>query len=115
MNNVISRPSATEKRLAKKRPKPNPFSEPVSIEIVSLPSGVKSASLSHVALRDHVLQQRPGKTHPSVGRLRPLTVPAHGVELTDDVVILDRQGHRVPRPHYATLRIDQLPQFKKGK
>jgi hypothetical protein len=38
----------------------------------------------------------------------------HGVELTDDVWVFDKQGHRVPPPEYATLSIDKLPRFQKG-
>lgn len=36
----------------------------------------------------------------------------HGVELTDDVWVLDKQGRRIPPPAYAVLTIDKLPRFQ---
>lgn len=37
-----------------------------------------------------------------------------GLNPFDDVVLLDKHGRRIAPPAYAMLRIDQLPQFKKG-
>ncbi len=37
-----------------------------------------------------------------------------GIAFTDDIIMVDRQGKRIPPPEYASLSIDQLPQFKKG-
>jgi hypothetical protein len=40
--------------------------------------------------------------------------PADRIEFTDDVLVYDRNGNIVPRPNYASKRIDQLAIFKKN-
>jgi hypothetical protein len=39
----------------------------------------------------------------------------HGVEVTDDILLLDRHRRAVPRPAYATLSLDQLDRMRNDK
>lgn len=115
MNVQAQHQLASNKRLAKK-PGRRFASDGVAF-VVTVRSTFKGKSVvvSHSRLRDRTLQQHQGKPYTS-SRARPYgaTHPKHSVELTDDVLVVDRHGHRVPPPSYATSRIDQLPQFKKG-
>ena len=74
----------------------------------------KSATFSHNNLRSSSLQCRPSKVHNSAHARRIANQrQTHSVELTDDVIIIGQNRQRVPPPDHATLRIDQLPQFRK--
>ena len=74
----------------------------------------KSATLSHNNLRSLSLQYHPGKMYNHAHAWQTASHgQTHGVELTDDVIIIGHDGRRVPTPDYATLRIDQLPHFCK--
>ena len=97
-----------KKRLAKK-PAQSETVVSVSFPLVKNSDfGSKTMSVTHRKLRKHTLGRHPAKA-------LVLTVSAqHSIDLIDDVVVLDKKGQRVPRPAYAMLRIDQLPQFKKG-
>lgn len=97
-----------KKRLAKK-PAQSETVVSVSFPLVkNSDSGSKTTSVTHRKLRKHTLGSH-------LAKAPVLTVPVqHSVELVDDVVVLDEKGQRTPRPAYAVLRIDQLPQFKKG-
>ena len=74
----------------------------------------KSVALSHNNLRNLTLQSHSGKSYNSSRAWQMASRrQTHGVELTDDVIIIGQDGRRVPTPGYATLRIDQMPQFSK--
>lgn len=90
------------------------FSNSHSTVVVGSISRGKSAALSHNDLRKSTLKYHPGKFYNSIRAWHTANQRlAHGVELTDDVIIIGQNEQRVPPPDYATLRIDQLPQFRK--
>ena len=98
-----------KKRLAKKPRKAATF-EVVEVLAISDVLKGRSAAISHSRLRDRTLRHHLGKfSKPSTGNSAK-----HSVELTDDVIVIGRDGRRVSAPTYATLRIDQLPQFRKS-
>lgn len=115
MNIELQRQLIADKRLAKKPRRPVASDGASFILTIRALFKRKSVAISHVGLRNRTLQNHHGKPH----NLSPASryVMAHqrrSVEITDDIIIVDRHGHRVPLPSYATLRIDQLPEFKKG-
>ena len=110
------RQRAARERLAKK-PKNAAASNGSSLLIttVDIVFNRKSILISHNELRSQTLRHHPGKlSKPLVSWQSSSDHQQHGVELTDDVVIRDPAGRRVPVPAYATLRIDQFPQFRKS-
>lgn len=115
MNVESQRQLIANKRLVKKPRRPLASDGASSVLTIRSLFKRRSVVISHGGLRDRTLQHHQGKPH----KLSPVShcAAAHqrrNVEITDDVIIVDRHGRRVPPPNYATLRIDQLPQFKKG-
>lgn len=66
---------------------------------------MQKSGLAHAELREQTFHLRYGRLYKHRH--------THGVELTDDVILLDRHGRRVPTPDYAKISIDKLPRFQK--
>lgn len=115
MNVELQRQLLANKRLMKKPRKPVVSDGASLVVTVHCAFKAKSVLISHVTLRDRTLQHHQGKPHklPHASHYA-MAHQRRSVEITDDVIIVDRHGRRVPPPSYATLRIDQLPEFKKG-
>ena len=113
MISQVQRPQALKYRAKKRKNKAalsGAYSEITAVNIFK----EKSATLLHNNLRSSSLQYRPGKVYNSAHAWQTANQrQTHAVELTDDVIIIGRNGQRVSLPDYATLRIDQLPQFRK--
>lgn len=71
----------------------------------SLTLSMQKSGLAHAELREQTFHLRYGRLHKHRH--------THGVELTDDIIVLDRHGRRVPTPNYAKVSIDKLPRFQK--
>lgn len=72
----------------------------------TLTLSMQKSGLAHAELREQSFHLRYGRLHKQ--RHSPC------VELADDVILLDKHGHRVPTPDYAKVPIDKLPRFQKN-
>ena len=112
--NTETTTKAAPKGLSKK---PKLGQKPVQDAFLTVPPlaalGSRKAE-SHQKLRERTLSRRRPKIFGSARAVVAARIPQkHGVELTDDVIVLDGHGNRIPRIIMPIDRIDQLPQFRK--
>ncbi len=100
-------------RLRKKRKRPQMAAQGASTHFVTLAVFSKPATGSHLKLRERtLLRHRPKLFHPfqfaAFNKAQPFNQAQrrHGVELTDDVLVWDAQGKRIPR---VVVPIERLP------
>ena len=78
-------------------------------------SAKKRSKPGYIQMRAKSFPNQLGQISESAAPAFASTRPHYqGIALADDIIVLDHQGKRIPRPEYASLSIDQLPQFKKG-
>lgn len=113
--NMETTAKSTPKGLSKKSKLGQKAMQDASLALVSFTACGSHKAESHRKLRERTLSRRRAKMFRSVQAVLASRIPQrHGVELTDDVIVWDGRGNRIPRTIMPIDRIDQLPQFKKS-
>ena len=113
--NIGTITKAAPKRLSKKPKLGQKTVQDASLAPAPLAAFSSHKAESHRKLRERTLSRRRAKVFSSVQTvIASRILQRHGVELTDDVIVWDRHGNRIPRKMLPIDRIDQLPQFKKS-